>query len=561
MAAQESYDAVLVGAGAVGGWIAKDLTEAGLTVAVLDAGRTLDPARDFNEHKRPWEMPFRGRRYGSQAAQARQPIQKQCVMYDEYTAHQFIDDTENPYTTPPDRPFVWIRCRQVGGRSIVWARHVYRYGDYDLKAASRDGFGVDWPFRYADIAASYDKVESFIGVCGEAVGLPQLPDGKFLPPTRLNCGEELLRTFVKNKFGRTLMIDRSAILTRPLHGRQKCHYCGPCSRGCMTRSYYSSWSSTLPAAAATNRMTLIPNAVVSHVVVDDRGKGQGVYYVDRATRNHREVFGRVVILCASSFESVRIMLNSRSRIYPNGVANSSGVLGHYLMDSARGGRASGVLPMLRGVSDSPGNRPNGTLIVRFRNVDTKHPDFIRGYGLQGSASDVKWEHAYQTPGFGAEFKNTVRASRDWRMTLSGFGDCLPYFENSCELDKEAVDAWGIPALHVNVAFGDNERKIAKDMGESAAEMLEAAGAEDIQVSTALSTPGLSTHEVGGARMGDDAKTSVLNEYSQAHDISNLFVMGGAGFPTSPCPNPTLTMMAVAARSCDYLVREYKAGRL
>ena len=559
--AQETYDAILVGAGAVGGWVAKELTEAGLKVAVLDAGRQLDPSKDFLEHKRPWEMPFRGRRYGSRESVERQPVQSQCVMYDEYTAHQFVDDTDNPYTTPADRPFVWIRCRQVGGRSVVWARHVYRYGDLDLKAASRDGFGVDWPFAYADLAPYYDRVDRFIGVSGEAAGLPHLPDGEFLPPTRLSCGEELLRTVAREKFGRTLMIDRSAILTRPHQGRQQCHYCGPCSRGCVTGSYYSSPASTLPAAAATGRLTLIPDAVVSHVVVDDRGKCKSVYYVDRTTRNHREAISSVVILCASSFESVRIMLNSRSNAHPAGLANSSGVLGHYLMDSARGGRASGVLPVLRGVSDSQGRRPNGILVVRFRNVEARHPDFIRGYHLQGGASVVAWEHAYRTPGFGAGFKKAVRESRHWRGTLSGFGDCLPYFENRCTLDKEKVDAWGIPALHIDVAFGDNERKLVKDMGESAAEMLEAAGAEDLQVSTTISAPGLSTHEVGGARMGNDPRSAVLNGFAQAHDVSNLFVMDGAAFPTSPCPNPTLTMMAVAARGCDYLVREYRAGRL
>lgn len=561
MAANERYDAVLVGAGAVGGWVAKDLTEAGLRVAVLDAGRRLDPAADFVEHKRPFDLPFRGRKDGDAATRQRQPIQRQCVAYDEATSRFFIDDVENPYTTPPDRPFVWIRCRQVGGRSIVWARHCYRVSDYDLKAASRDGYGEDWPLSYADLAAYYDRVESFIGVSGQTEGLPQLPDGKFLPPTSLSCGEQLLRKAIKEKFGRTLTIDRSAVLTRPLGGRRKCHYCGPCPRGCVTGSYYSSPSSTLPAAEATKRMTLITNAVVSHVVVDDPGKCRGVYYVDRTTGNHREVFGNVVILCASAFESTRIMLNSRSRAYPNGIANSSGVLGHYLMDSARGGRASGILPVLRGVRDSPGNRPTGIVIPRFRNIETRHPGFIRGYHLQGRASEVTWQHAYRMPGFGAAFKGAVRDGRHWQISLSGFGDCLPRYQNYCELDKEKVDAWGVPALHISMEYGDNEREIAKDMGQTAAEMLEAAGAEDIQFETQLSTPGLATHEVGGARMGSNPKSSVLNQWTQAHDVSNLFVMDGAAFMTAPAQNPTLTMMAIAARACAYLVSEYKAARL
>jgi choline dehydrogenase-like flavoprotein len=329
----------------------------------------------------------------------------------------------------------------------------------------------------------------------------------------------------------------------------------------VTNYFYRSPSTSLPAAAATTLMTLIPDAVVIPVVLDDRGMCKGVYYVDRTTRNHREVFAKVVVLCASTLESTRIMLNSRSSAYPIGIANSSGALGHYLMDSARGGRATGVLPVLRGVRDTPGHRPTQILIVRYRNIDTKHPDFIRGYHVQGRSTESTWEHAYQTPGFGVGFKKAVRENRHWRVSFSGFGDCLPQYENYCELDTEKTDAWGIPVLHVSMAWHDNERKMMKDLGESAAEMLRAAGAEEIQFATQATTPGLATHEVGTARMGRNPKTSVLNQWAQAHDVRNLFVMDGAVFTTSPCPNPTLTMMAIASRACDYLAREYKGGRL
>lgn len=558
--AADAYDAIVVGSGAVGGWVAKELAEAGLTIAVLDAGSKLDPLKDYNEHKQPYDAPFRGRKYGDRTRRERQHVQRNCVAYDEFTAHQFVDDVDNPYLTPDDRRFIWIRARQVGGRSLLWNRHVYRYSDLDFKAASRDGYGEDWPLSYADLAPYYDKVESQIGITGIAEHLPQLPDGKFLAPMHFSCGEQMLRSTIKQKFDRTLTMDRSATLTEPHNGRPKCHYCGPCARGCVSRSFYSSPAVSLPAAAATGRMTLIPDAVVSHVLVDGRGKARGVYYVDRDSRNHREIVAKLVVLCASTMESTRIMLNSKSTAYPGGIANSSGALGHYLMDSARGGGASGVLPMLKGVRDAAGHRPTQILIVRYRNVETKHPDFIRGYHVQGRAAETTFEHAYQTPGFGASFKKVVRDGREWRVSFTGFGDCLPQFGNYCELDRDKVDAWGIPVLRVCMSWHDNERKLMKDLGETAADMLHAAGAEHVTHTTEATTPGLATHEVGTARMGADPKTSVLNSFAQAHDVANLFVMDGATFTTAPCPNPTLTMMAIATRACDYLVREYRAGR-
>ncbi len=557
---RETYDIVIVGSGATGGWAAKELTEAGLRVAVLEAGRRLDPSKDYSEHKRPYDMPFRGRRYSSQEHQAHQPIQKQCYQCDEYTDHLFVDDTEHPYTMPADRPFAWIRGRHVGGKSIMWARQSYRLSDYDFKATSRDGFGDDWPIGYAEIAPYYDRVEQFIGISGQAEGLAQLPDGKFLPPMALTCGEEILKKAIRDRFDRTMTIGRAAVLTRALHGRPACHYCGPCSRGCITGSYYSSPHSSLPAAAATGRLTLVPDAVVSHLVVGDDGRCSGVYYIDRVTRSHREIFGNVVVLCASTLESTRIMLNSRSSRHPEGLANASGVLGHYLMDHVMGGGARGVLPVLRGVPDTRGNRPNGIYIPRFRNLDTRHSAFLRGYGFQGGASLSKWGHANAIPGFGAEFKRRVKDERPWTISLSGFGECLPRFENHCRLDAERVDAWGIPILHIDAAFGDNERTMVSDMADTAMEMLEAAGADDVTRREDMSSPGLAIHEVGTARMGNDPRTSVVNKWQQAHDVSNLFLMDGSVYPASACQNPTLTMMALASRACDYLVEEYRAGR-
>ncbi|HEY2945497.1 MAG TPA: GMC family oxidoreductase [Vicinamibacteria bacterium] len=559
--APDVFDAIVVGSGATGGWVAKHLTEAGLRVAVLEAGRKLDPAVDYTEHKQPYDMPLRGRDHGFREQVEQQPIQSRCYQCDEYTNHLFIKDTEHPYTFPKDKPFYWIRGRHVGGKSIMWARQTYRLSDYDFKAASRDGYGDDWPIGYADVAPYYDRVEEFVGVSGQAEGLPQLPDGRFLPPMNLTCGEQLLRSKVKQKLGRTVTIGRCAILTKDLNGRPKCHYCGPCSRGCTTGSYYSSPASTLPAAEKTGRLTLIPNAVVSHIEVDGDGKCRSVQYVDRITRNHREAFGKVVVLCASTLESARIMLNSRSARYAIGIANSSGVLGHYVMDHVTGGGASGVLPMLKGTPDTRGNRPNGIYIPRFRNIADKSPGFIRGYGFQGSSELSKWGHANYVPGFGASFKKAVRESQPWFIYIGGFGECLPRFENHVELDKEKRDDWGIPVLHISVAYGDNEKKLVQDMADTAAEMLEAVGAEHVRKEAEISAPGLSIHEVGSARMGNDPKTSVLNKWQQAHDVKNLFVMDGSCYVSSACPNPTITFMALAARACDYLVEEYRAGRV
>jgi choline dehydrogenase-like flavoprotein len=559
----EPFDVVVVGSGASGGWVAKQLTEAGLRVAVLEAGRKLDPAVDFTDHKRPFEMPRRGNRYSSRATREDQKIQSQTAQCNEYTNHLFVKDTELPYTTPKDRPFNWIRSRHVGGKSITWGRQSYRLSDLDLKAASRDGFGVDWPLDYAELAPHYERVERFVGISGQAEGLPQLPDSIFLPPMDLTCGEQHVRKAMKAKMGRTLTIGRTAILTANHNGRAKCHFCGPCDHGCATGSYYSSPASTLPAAEKTGRVTVIPNAVVSHIEVNDLGKCKSVYYVDRLTRAHREVPAKVVVLCASTLESTRIMLNSRSARYPNGIANGSGVLGHYLMDHVMGGGAAGVLPMIDKSSAPLSNarRPTGIYVPRFRNVTDKHPDFIRGYGYQGGATVEKWGHASTIPGFGPTFKQRVRDERGWSFRFGGFAECLPRFENFVALDKDRVDAWGIPVLHISMAWSDNEKKMVTDMSEEAAAMLEAAGAENVKKVAQPSIPGMGIHEVGTARMGNDPKASVLNRWEQAHEVANLFVMDGSAYPSSACQNPTLTIMALASRACDYLVDEMKRGAL
>ena len=569
MAKQEVFDAIVVGSGATGGWAAKELAQQGLRVAVVEAGRKIDPTKEFTEHNWPYEMKYRG--FGDRQEMERtQPIQSKCYACNEYGRQFFVNDLENPYTTPPDKPFYWIRSRQVGGRSIPWGRQTYRLSNYDFKAASHDGYGDDWPISYEDIAPYYDKVEDFIGISGSFENLPQLPDSKFIPPMSFTCGEKVLKKAVEkmNDPLRRVIIGRAAILTKPIHqgtpdARASCHWCGHCDRGCSTKSYYSSPASTLPAAARTGRMALITNAVVSHIVVDpNTGKAKGVHYVDSVTRNHREVFGKVVVLCAGTLESTRIMLNSTSPIHPAGIANSSGVLGHYLMDHIGGGGASGSLPMLDRKNFEQDGRANGIYIARFRNIKSKHGRFIRGYGFQGGAGQPLWEHAKGISGFGSDLKQAVRDNHPWGIGLGGFGESLARFENHVSLNTDVVDAWGIPVLHIEAVYCDNESEMVKDMGETAAEMLHAAGAKDVTVSYGpTSTPGIIIHEVGTARMGNDPKKSVLNKFNQAHDVKNLFVTDGACYVSGGNQNPTLTMMALTVRACEYIKREYSAGRL
>ena len=567
----KTYDVIIVGSGATGGWAAKLLTEKGLRVVILEAGRKLDPMKDYSEHRWPYETERRG--FGNRAElERKQPIQSRCYACNEYGHQFFVNDLDNPYTTPPNKPFFWIRSRQVGGRSIPWGRQSYRLSNLDFKAASHDGYGDDWPIGYEELAPYYDQVEEYVGISGQAENLPQLPDSKFLPPMAYTCGERLLKKAIE-KMGdphRRVTIGRVAILTKRIHEgtkdeRYACHWCGHCDRGCTTGSYYSSPHSTLPAAQRTGRSTLVPNAVVREVLVDkNTGRARGVAYVDAVTREHREVYARAVVLCAGTLESTRILLNSRSADGAEGLANSSGVLGHYLMDHVGGGGASGTMPMLDSKVLEQDGRANGIYVARFRNVDKNKPHgkFIRGYGFQGGSGQSLYLHAKYIPGFGAKFKHQVREEHPWGISLGGFGESLARFENHVRINKDVVDAWGIPALHIDMAFGDNERRMVEDMGETAADMLEAAGAKDVRVSYGpTSTPGILIHEVGTARMGGDPKKSVLNKFNQAWDVKNLFVTDGACYVSSANQNPTLTMMAITGRACAYLAEELRAGRL
>jgi choline dehydrogenase-like flavoprotein len=550
-----TYDAIVVGSGISGGWAAKELTEKGLRTIVLEAGRPIDPAVDYVEHVAPYDKRYRG--MGDRNRLERyQPIQRQCGACDEYAGKFFVNDLDNPYSFPADKPFSWIRGRQVGGRSIMWGRCVYRWSDLDFEANAKEGIAVDWPLRYRDMAPWWSYVEKFVGIQGRREGLAHLPDGEFLKPWPLNAAEQKSRDILLTKFGgeRVITNARLAVLTEDHLGRQKCHLCGTCYRGCVTLSYFSSVNATLPAARKTGNLTLRPFSVVHSVIYDPRTKrATGVRVVDGNTKEMFDVKAKVVFLCASALESTRILLNSATAEFPTGLGNSSGELGHNLMDHIMDGGATGTLPWAKDRREV-GRRPDAIYVPRFRNVKTKHPDFLRGYGFEGRAERAGWERGGDMPGFGAAFKKSlINDLGPWELNLGGFGEMLPRHENYVEIDRHLVDAWGIPALRVNCAYSENEMNMQEDMVVSATEMLEALGATNIRPYKDDNPPGLVIHETGTARMGRDPKTSVLNAHNQIWDVPNVFMTDGACMTSTANQNPSITYMALTARAVDHAV--------
>ncbi len=562
MTRREPYDAIVVGSGITGGWAAKELTERGLRTLVLEAGPPVTKD-DFVEHVRPYQMKFRG--FGDPEVLRRDhPIQRECYACDEMGHKFFVNDHENPYTTPGDAPFRWFRGRQVGGRSITWGRQVYRWSDLDFEANAKDGHGNDWPVRYADIAPWYAHVERFIGVTGAVEGLPQLPDGEFLPPMEMTVVERHARDRILAAFGgeRVMTIGRAAVLTRDHNGRKACHYCGPCERGCVTFSYFSSIGATLPAAHRTGRLTLRPNSVVAEVLYDPTGaRVRGVRVIDAQTMQDVEFEGRVVFLCASAIESVRLLLNSKNAAFPDGLANSSGTLGKYVMDHHYGSGASGDMP---GFLDKRtiGSRPNGIYIARFRNVRRAEKNFLRGYGMQGGSSRAGWGRGGSMPGYGAAFKQSLTDDLGgWRLSASGWGETLPDVRNTITLDPVVKDKWGIPAARLDVRWRENERAMDEDMQTACAEMLEAAGCTNVRTHGSSNPPGHCIHEMGGARMSRTRDEGVVNRWNQAWDVKNLFITDGAAMASSACQNPSITYMAFTARAAAYAVDAMNRGEL
>jgi len=554
-----SFDAIVVGTGISGGWAAKELTEKGLKTLVLDRGRMVRHGEYPTTTEDPWDLPDGN--HSTVKDLERQPKQARTgYVVTPASKHWFVDDIDNPYEE--DYRFDWIRGYHVGGRSIMWGRQSYRWSEMDFEGNAKDGVAVDWPIRYADIAPWYDHVETFIGVSGQNEGLAQLPDGKFLPPMELNCVEQEFQGKLKDKFGRAMTIGRAAHLTGPLtHDqspqRSTCRYRNMCIRGCPFGAYFSSNASTLPAAQKTGNMTLVPNAIVYEVIYDEKkGRATGVRVLDAETVAQTEYFAKVIFLCASTFGSTQIMLNSISKRFPNGFGNDSGELGCNIMDHHLG---SGASAMVEGFDDRYyfGRRPNGFYIPRYRNVGKDKRDYLRGFGYQGGAARAGWGELQNGSELGEALKKKAQEPGPWTIGMGGFGEILPYHDNRVTLDRDKKDKFGLPVLRFDARLRDNELRMRKDMINDAAEMLEAAGYRDVRIVDEDYGIGLGIHEMGTARMGRDPKTSVLNAFNQVHACKNVFVTDGSCMTSSACQNPSLTYMALTARAVNHAVEELK----
>lgn len=557
------FDAIVVGSGITGGWAAKELTEQGLKVLLLERGPHIEHRSGYqSEFKAPWELPFRGE--GDPELFAQQyAVQSKVHHVNEWTYQHFANDQLNPYQYVADKPFTWIRGYQLGGRSLTWGRQTYRWGDIDFQANQRDGHGVDWPVRYKDLAPWYDHVEEFIGVSGAEEGLHQLPDGKFLPPMALNPPEQALREKLQSAFPeRCLTIGRTTNLTAAKPGRSPCQYRGICARGCSFGAYFSTQSSTLPAAQATGNLTLKTNALVEQLHYDPEQKRiTGVEVMDIESRVRETFRAKVVFLCAGSVNSVALLLRSTSEQFPHGLANSSGVLGKYFMDHAS---TLGALAQVPGFDDVyyEGVRPTGIVIPRFRNIGATPDDvdFKRGYSYQGGAYRLTWNRGRRMAGLGKDFKQELQKPGPWMFALTVFAESIPRASNQIRLSNK-TDAYGLAQIEFDFEHGDNERRALKDAAEQAKQMVSLLGGRVFMSSTEPNEGGKAIHEMGGARMGNDPAQAVLNKFNQAHDVENLFITDGAAMASSACQNPSLTYMAFTARAANHAVQLLRSGEL
>ena len=561
--ASETYDAIVVGTGITGGWAAKELCENGLKTLVLERGPMVKHITDYpTMNLDAWDLPN-----GNQlTAQERKQYHKQLRVGwapRPDVAHFFVNDLEHPYQET--QRFDWIRGYQVGGRSLTWGRQSYRWSDLDFEANLKEGIGVDWPVRYRDIAPWYDKVESYIGVSGETLGLDQLPDGVFQPPMELTCPEEDLKTALSQEFedGRVLTIGRVAHITdttKVPEGRNPCQYRNRCWRGCPFGGYFSSNSTTLPAAERTGNMTLRPHSIVHEVLYDEAsGLATGVRIIDSETRETHTFNAGIVFLCASAMASVGILLQSKSARFPEGIGNTYDQLGRYIMDHHYQLGANAKVP---GYLDKyyKGRRPNGFYIPRFVNLEGQPKrEYLRGFGYQGGASRGDWSEAVAELGYGANLKAGILQPGTWQIGATGFGEMLPYWENRVGLSATEKDGWGLPQLDFDVSFKENEYKMREDILREITHMFKAAGFTEVEAYENETGPGLGIHEMGGARMGHDVRTSVVNKHNQVHEAPNIYVTDGAFMTSSSCVNPSLTYMAFTARAANHAAQKFKNG--
>jgi choline dehydrogenase-like flavoprotein len=558
--ADNTYDAIVIGSGISGGWAAKELTEKGLKTIMLERGRNIEHIKDYvNATKNPWDFPHRGGR--TQEMIENYPVLKRDYPLNEKNLDFWVKDKESPYTEI--KRFDWYRGYQVGGRSLLWGRQSYRLSEMDFEANGKEGIAVDWPIRYKDLEKWYGYVERFAGISGNRDGLAQLPDGDFQPAMEMNIVEKDVAARVKTHFkgARNMIMGRTANITQPLQSRTNCQYRNKCWLGCPFGAYFSTQSSTLPAAVATGNLTLRPFSIVTKILYDkDTKKAKGVEVLDAETNQTYEYFAKVIFLNASALNSTWILMNSATDVWDGGLGSSSGELGHNLMDHHFRLGASG---QAEGYDDKYyyGRRPNGIYIPRFRNLGNEKRDYLRGFGYQGSASREGWGRNIAEMSIGGDFKDALCEPGGWTMGITAFGETLPYHENKVSLDKTKKDKWGLNVLAIDAEIKDNEIKMRKDMMNDAKEMLEAAGLKNVNTYDNGYTLGMGIHEMGTARMGHDPKTSVLNKFNQVWDATNVFVTDGAAMTSAACQNPSLTYMALTARAVDYAVTELKKGNI
>lgn len=554
--ADNTYDAIVVGSGISGGWAAKELTEKGLKTLLLERGRNIEHIKDYvNANKAPWEFEHRGNR--TQKMIEDYPVLKRDYVLSETNLDYWVSDKDSPYIEK--QPFDWFRGYHVGGRSLMWGRQSYRWHNNDFEANAKDGIAVDWPIRYADLAPWYSYVEKFAGISGNRDRVPILPDGDFMPPMEMNVVEKDVAKRIKEHYkgNRHMIIGRTANITQPHEGRVNCQYRNKCWLGCPYGAYFSTQSSTLPAAMKTGNLTLRPWSIVVRVIYDkDTKLAKGVEVLDAETNKTYEYFANIIFLNASTINTAAILMNSATDVWPEGLGSSSGVLGHNIMDHHLNVGASGTVD---GYEDKYyyGRRANGIYVPRYRNLDGDKRDYIRGFGYQGGAGRERWSRNIPEMNIGGDFKDALSEPGGWTMGIGGFGETLPYHENRMWLDKTKKDKWGMPVPVIDAVVRDNEKKMRIDMMNDAAEMLEAAGVKNINKYQEEAVLGKGIHEMGTARMGRDPKTSVLNGFNQVWDAKNVYVTDGSAMTSAACQNPSLTYMALTARAADHAVSELK----